>query len=242
MPSKRFSGKLCVYCSSRLATTGDHIFAREFFLPAVRRNLPQAPACVQCNNAKSKLEHYLTTVLPFAGRHPDAQENLAALVPDRLAKNQRLARELSGGRGHTWQPDGASLRLMLSIPLDSAKVCDLFGQVVRGLIWHHWGFYMGEGDPSKATFLTSAGSAYFARLQATVFTTQVEANVGQGTVTYSGARSDNVPHVSLWRIRFYGGLMTAGDPSAPGEISTEIGVAAGPLAEVTEIYAERREA
>ena len=74
--SKRFKGKICAYCSTRPAVTGDHIFARAFFLEDKRDNLPQAPACAECNGLKSTLEHYLTTVLPFGGRHPGASENL----------------------------------------------------------------------------------------------------------------------------------------------------------------------
>ena len=63
--SRQHKGKLCVYCSARPATTGDHIFAREFFPIKKRGNLPQAPTCDRCNTAKSKLEGCLTTVLPF---------------------------------------------------------------------------------------------------------------------------------------------------------------------------------
>jgi 5-methylcytosine-specific restriction endonuclease McrA len=75
--SKKFKGKTCAYCGEREAITGDHVFAREFFLPSDRADLPQAPICGECNNEKSKLEHYLTTVLPFGGRHPASAENLS---------------------------------------------------------------------------------------------------------------------------------------------------------------------
>ena len=44
---------------------GDHVIARGFFLPSERGELPQVPACKQCNNEKSRIEHHLTTVLPF---------------------------------------------------------------------------------------------------------------------------------------------------------------------------------
>ena len=74
--SKKFKSQRCAYCAEREAVTGDHIFAREFFLPSARANLPQAPICEQCNNEKSKLEHYLTTVLPFGGRHSASPKTL----------------------------------------------------------------------------------------------------------------------------------------------------------------------
>ena len=78
MPRRfKFAGKTCAYCATQTATTADHVFSREFFLVKHRGNLPQAPACHHCNSAKSKLEHYLTAVLPFAGSHADAAENLS---------------------------------------------------------------------------------------------------------------------------------------------------------------------
>ena len=81
---------MCVYCTTNLSTNnGDHIFAREFFLPNQRGNLPKIPACKPCNDGKSRLEHYLTSVLPFGGRRKDARLNLER-VPDRLANNASL--------------------------------------------------------------------------------------------------------------------------------------------------------
>jgi len=55
MRSKKFAGELCVYCNSRPAVVPDHVFARKFFLLNKRGNLPQVPACDQCNNEKSRL-------------------------------------------------------------------------------------------------------------------------------------------------------------------------------------------
>ena len=54
--SKRFRGKLCIYCLRDPSTsTGDHVFAREFFPESERADLPKVPACEACNNKKSKL-------------------------------------------------------------------------------------------------------------------------------------------------------------------------------------------
>ncbi len=38
--------------------TGDHIFPRQLFLESHRANLPKVPCCKNCNDEKSKLEHY----------------------------------------------------------------------------------------------------------------------------------------------------------------------------------------
>ena len=97
---------VCVYCSDQPACTGDHVFARSFFVVRVRDNLPQVPACEACNNRKADLERYLTTVLPFGGLHPDAHENLVEQVPRRLTNNLRLPRELAAGR----RPSGTRSR------------------------------------------------------------------------------------------------------------------------------------
>jgi|ERR1700722_1420649 len=71
--SKKFKGMQCAYCLDAVATTVDHVFSREFFLVEDRGYLPEAPACKACNDEKSRMEHYLTAVLPFGGRHDQAR-------------------------------------------------------------------------------------------------------------------------------------------------------------------------
>ena len=89
---------MCVYCATQLATTEDHVFARGFFVEARRDNLPKVPACQPCNQVKSGLEHYLATVLPFAGLHADAPANLQDMVP-RTAMSQANACEFESSAG-----------------------------------------------------------------------------------------------------------------------------------------------
>ena len=60
---------------------GDHVFARQLFPVSERDNLPKVPCCDQCNNDKSRLEHYLVTVLPFGAQHADSLSNLKTMVP-----------------------------------------------------------------------------------------------------------------------------------------------------------------
>jgi len=128
--SKKYKGKLCAYCAKDLAATGDHIFARGFFLESVRSDLPKAPICNQCNADKSDLEHYLQPVFAFGGRHPDAFENLDIWARRKLEKDAKLHRQLAAGYTET------------SVPLDWKKVEALFRLIVRGLIWHHWKVYI----------------------------------------------------------------------------------------------------
>lgn len=96
MASRRFKGKLSVYCSSRASTTGDHVCVRQFFIKSERQNLPQVLACEPCNNEKSELEHYLITMLPFGGRHEQAGETLATLVLWHLNGSRRSANSRRG--------------------------------------------------------------------------------------------------------------------------------------------------
>ena len=96
MASKKFRDKTCVYCGrERMASTGDHVVAREFCPGTARENLPKVPACVACNNAKSKLEHYVLAVLPMGSLLPSAAAAIIEQVGPRLAKNEALRRQLA---------------------------------------------------------------------------------------------------------------------------------------------------
>ena len=53
---KGYTDGSCVYCIERKAEVGDHVVARQFFLPERRGNLPKVPACKRCNNDKSRLD------------------------------------------------------------------------------------------------------------------------------------------------------------------------------------------
>ena len=132
--SKKFKGKTCVYCAVPGASeTGDHVFAREFFLPDQRAELPKVPACGPCNSAKSELEHYLTAVLPFASNHPHSSHLLRERVPERLANNRRLHRALAAGAAtvELGKLDGA--REAFALPFDSEHLMDEGGALLVNL-------------------------------------------------------------------------------------------------------------
>lgn len=228
MSARRFRDKLCVYCCDRPATTADHIFSREFFVLGTRGNLPQAPACQKCNNDKSKLEHYLTAVLPFGASHPDAHENLVKLVPGRLAKNLRLHRELYAGRGRIWHMENDLFRVAMTLPIDPAKICALFSHIARALVWHHWGEYLLPDHDSEALLLTRFGSQFFTRLFTMNAANRVLQDLGNRTVSYNGVQAVDTPQLTLWRLQLYGGISLSGDPAAPELVTTEIGAITGP--------------
>lgn len=221
--SKKFKNKPCAYCQQAPSTkSGDHVFAREFFAEGKRNNLPKVPACDRCNNEKSRLEHYLTAVLPFGGRHADASLALAGMVPDRLAKNARLHRELAEGVGHAVVEEVAGQPMpTLTIPFDGRVLQKLFDFIVRGLIFYHWGTALSEQHGVRLIILTEAGEQAFSRFFKINARQQVEGDLGGGTFRYIGKQGD-YPELTAWGFDVYGGLVMAGDPEAPHEAARGI--------------------
>ena len=211
--SKKFKGMMCAYCVKAKATTDDHVFAREFFTVEDRQNLPKAPACPKCNNEKSKFEHYLTAVLPFAGKHPQAAANLEGGVPGRLAKNQKLSSELIGSMRPAWLREEGGLYQQTGIfDFDHAKLEGFLKYVGRGLAWHHWKVYLRPDDEVSVLLMTDAHSALFASVTSSWRNVQrVVGNLGNGTVQYVGVQAADPPELTLWTISMYGGLVLSDD-------------------------------
>jgi hypothetical protein len=228
--SKKFKGKLCVYCAERPSGSGDHVFAREFFLPKDRHNLPKVPACSECNEAKSELEHYLTSVLPFGGRHEGAKANLETMVPPRVKKNRKLRRRLANGIATVWSEEGEQLLVpTMTLPIEPDRFEALFALIARGLIWHHWGTYLTREHSVRAILLTTSGERLFDRyLFGMKAHDRVSANLGNGTFVYEGAQGIDCPQLSVWCFSAFGGAKLGGDPKAPDETSSRIDVLTAP--------------
>ena len=207
--SKKDKGKICVYCGNANSASGDHVFAKEFFLPPDRVNLPQVPACVKCNNDKSKLEHYLTSVLPFSGRHSSAEDNLKTMVPKRLDKNERLRCFLAQTLAKLWIKDSSGLHVPTSLfPIDHDQIQKFFEMIAKGLLWYHWKTYLTSEHDIKVIFLTEAGEKFFDEtFQTANVAAHVEVNLGNGTVIYEGIQRNRLSRinclalVNLWRSK-----------------------------------------
>lgn len=218
MGSKQYKNKRCVYCGRDGASdTGDHVIARGFFLPSERANLPQVPACRQCNNEKSRLEHHLLTVLPFGARHTAASRTLDELVPARLEKNARLHRDLLGAWNRQWRGEYAPRWTPnMTLPLDSRLVARLCEYMMIGLAWHHWQADLAAPNQVRASFFHPHGHATlesaFANPQ---WGERLDANLGGGTFVYRAAQDPGAPSRTLWRFSIYGMVM-AGVPGQPG--------------------------
>lgn len=221
--SKRYKGKTCTYCTvAGASTTGDHVFAREFFPIDKRENLPQVPACERCNNEKAKLEHYLTAVMPFGARHADAHQVLNGMVEPRLARNLKLQKSLSAGRETVWERRGGLLAPAMRLPFQADKLEALAMLWARGLAQHHFRVVIPADHNVVASMVTGEGDAQFRAHMLTMNGNRVIGNLGTGAFEYHGLQGVVDEHVTAWRITVYGGVRLGGDPEAPNQDGSHI--------------------
>jgi hypothetical protein len=212
--SKKFKGKWCVYCVKAPATTEDHVFARGFFLLEDRHNLPKAPACRRCNEEKSRLEHYLTLVLPFGGRHAQAVAALQTDVLRRLAKNNKVRQELINSMEPAWLREGSDglFRPTGVFTIDGPKLDALLKYVARGLTWHHWKVYLRIEDYVDTLFLPDLLAAAFEERFQTWRVARRERNdLGRGTIQYEGVQATDPTALTVWGVTMYGGVLLSGE-------------------------------
>ena len=215
---KGYKGVPCVYCIEHESEDGDHVVSRQFFLPERRGNLPKVPACKRCNNDKSKLEHLLTAVLPFGGRHDDAHRILSELLPPRLAKNNKLHAAIVGGlTEHVVSSNGGPWQFGMKIPFDGEAMERLLAYILKGLAWHHWKLLLGDDVVVRAGYLVEAGRKGFEHLLSLDAKERVNVNLGNGGFVYEGVQSKENPELTVWKMRFYGGVVVGGDKNAPLE-------------------------
>ncbi len=232
--SNKFKGKLCVYCVERPSTkTGDHVFARGFFLESERNNLIKVPACAECNNDKSKIEHYLALLLPFGGKHKDAKEHLTKLAPERLEKNQKLKRELVAGKKYVlyYDENGASTR-NLTVPFDGSRYTELFKYIAKALVWHHWGTYLNKDSFVYSTALTGEGAKLFHKYIFALRSKQrVEDIIGANTIKYIGVHAVDNDQITVWQFEVFNGLVVSNSIDEGFDKSGSVGVISGPASQ-----------
>lgn len=225
--SKKYKNKTCAYCNDNLSITGDHVFAREFFLIEHRgKDLPRVPSCDSCNNKKSRLEHYLTSILPFGGKHCTAKKNLKTMVPKRLSKNRKLHRKLASNRDWVWVLQESELYTRHTcFKFDGEKLLQLFEYIGKGLYWHHIKSPLSGDTDVKAKALTKYDIDYFKKH---FFTSDrfnyYAGNCGDGTFKYKGMNDPLNPDLSCWVISIYGGIQMYENTKESNEISDAIGV------------------
>jgi hypothetical protein len=205
--SKKCKNKLCVYCCLATSTTRDHIFSKKFFLETRRKDLPMAPACSSCNSQKSKLEHYLTAVLPFGALHADAEVNLKTMTQNRLDKNPHVLADLRNAfRSHNrrgWERAGSLLVPTAGFAFDGQKFEQWLVLVVKGLSWYHWQQLV---TPDCLIDVRWGHENILERLLAMPAACRISENVGAGTFLYEAAQGIDNPQVSVWQFVVYGGI------------------------------------
>ncbi len=209
--SKKYKGKICVYCVEALATGRDHVIAREFFAERRRANLPQVPACDACNSRKGRLETVFTALLPLASDHPVAVEISSRALTNRLAKNAALRRSVFDSMRPIWREMPSGLLLPSGMfPGHGEEFEELFDLIVRGLSWHEWrafipkdydvrvGMVPPEGRDGLRPILLSCGLEY-----------TVIRRYADGGFVYTAARNKDSPALSMWELAFYDGPQLA---------------------------------
>ena len=221
--SKRFKGKDCAYCGVVGGSeTADHVFAREFFLPELRANLPKVPACSACNGAKSILEHYLTTVLPFAGNHPASIPLLRDQVPRRLAKNRKLWDGLAAGRETVDVVESGVSREAMAFPFEFAKLIALIEFITRGLSFHHWGVVIPADHTVKASAVNPHYEPILTDLFRAVRGGYARGGPGNYSFRYEGRQFIEHPALTLWRFQIYNGIQLTGDARVPDAVGSTL--------------------
>jgi hypothetical protein len=185
------------------------------------------PVCNFCNNEKSKLEHYLTALLPFGGRHTHSAENLTTQVPKRLQKNQRLHKELNQYQSRVNLLENGKSAETMALPIRPGTIESLFTYVVKGLAWHHWQAYIDDKNCSiEVMALSDHGRSFFQKNLFSMHSpNRALVNLGNGSIIYEGVQGVDCPQITIWRFHMYGGMILA---QGTAETSTEIGAMSGP--------------
>ena len=218
MPSKKYKGRTCVYCAEAVSETADHVVCRNFFLPEYRDNLPKVPACLECNGAKSKIEHYLTALLPFGSGHPAALSGQTKQVERRLRRNRPLREQLSNEmkRLRICKSDGQK-EDMLALPIDGSKWLEYLELVVRGLVWHEWGEVIPSSYVIRVVSLIKRKFELFENHILTLGEKErVAGRFAGGAFCYSGTSAPDDRAFTVWRISLYDDLLLVW-PAEDGE-------------------------
>jgi len=235
--SKKYKGKSCVYCAERLSETADHVVAREFFPENLRNDLPKAPACKPCNQAKSTLEHTFTALLPFGSAHKASARVLRERVKGRLAKNPRLTRSLQSGLRPIIVPQESGWVSSISLPFQGDEFVCLCEYVIRGLVWHEYIHVVPADYYVEAVPVSDVGLRFFDALLQKSPDHRRSAEFAGGALRYRCTRNSVDPGFTVWHIQLYDQLGIAGDDGAGGFIRLHICGVTGP-AEVREIMDE----
>jgi len=219
--SKKYKGRICVYCGVNKSTCPDHVIAREFFEVSRRHNLPKVPSCEECNNIKSQLEHYFTSLLPFGSDDDSAREIFQSSVEKRLNSNLKLKRHLSDNLERRWTKTNNNIYLQtVQLPINPVMLLSLFNFIIKGLLWHHWKVTLSSDYFVKAITITDYGvDNFYKQLFRGAVTGVVDENLADNGFTYIGRQGTEYPQMSVWLMKIYNGITLAGINEDEGQSS-----------------------
>ncbi|KUO64485.1 MAG: hypothetical protein APF80_04800 [Alphaproteobacteria bacterium BRH_c36] len=228
MASKKFRNKTCAYCGVPGASaTGDHVFAREFFLVRHRANLPQVPACASCNSEKSRLETYLLQIMPLGANHPEAQETIQTLMPKRAAHraNKVLHDVIDNSRETVWLTvQTGQQHERIPVYLDADRLRSWCGLVGRGLAFFHWGVVTPDYKVEAIPLAPKVEHDILAMARRYKGGEYAEGSVGNGAFAYRGFKCADGEPASIWMINMYGRMPIGGDPAVSRVCANSFGV------------------
>lgn len=205
--SKKYIGKLCVYCRDAVSTTADHVFPREMFQISQRHMLPKVPSCNECNNKKSQIEHYLLSVLPFGATHQNAKQALSVDVRKRLVKNKKLHNEIREGFGDSYiRVSETTIEKRLRVKFDSEQLHEFISYVGLGLNWHYWEQYLPNNYSFVSFTPSPTGMEFITGLFNLSSNLRVNELLGEDTVRCKGIMSEVDSGISVWGVQLLGGM------------------------------------
>jgi hypothetical protein len=143
-----------------------------------------------------------------------------------------LHRELASGQQKVLtQTSGGEPQHILTIPLDEARLDELFAMIARGLIWYHWQVFLEKNYVVQTRSVTRSGERFFDEyLFKLKDRDRVRGNLGDGAFIYEGAQAVDGSGITIWRFDIYGGLVSCEDPAAPEKMGSQMIVITTPEA------------
>ncbi len=198
------------------------MIARQFIPLNKRAYLPKVPSCKKCNNIKSKLEIYLTAILPFGSNAPDAKEMLETMVPPRLENNFKLKKSLQAGASGVWVKSEGSeiIQRSMTLPIEGKKLIELLRMIIKGFSFYHWKVIVPQNYKIDVYALPLDGLIHFRDKIEPHFLKEnsVEGNIGEGCFIYIGAKHAAIPTMSCWEMSFYNVKLTGSGQKIPGPL------------------------
>ncbi len=206
MSSKAFTGKTCVYCLGEgISSSPDHVVARAFFPKEQRSGIPKVPACENCNNKKSALETYLTTVLPFGGRHEKSAQILTNQVPKRLDRNRKLRKQLAESfKSDIVVSSEGYIQVAKTFHVDASKIEELYKLIVKGLCWCEFKLLLPpETSDLEVGIVGPEFAPFIDNMMKMNGKQKCHKKLAEGLFQYEGVQATDNDLITIWKMSLY---------------------------------------